>query len=215
MRWASASLAVLGLAATAVADEVILKNGQTLEGVVIEREEKVIIELENGTVTLDKSQVKEIVGKSTAAQEFEERRKSAATADEHYELGQWAAARGLKQRAGDQYRRAVALEPGHAPARKQLGFFEHEGRWLTEEQYMALKGFTEYEGRWVPWDLFEKLRNAEIQSQNQPPSVYVLDSMLENRGNAGLPRVDLEDRFDRVVAPRRTAPWNWGVRGWR
>lgn len=211
MRLALTCLAVLAAGSWAAADEVILKNGQTLEGIVSETDDRVVVEVGFGTVTLDKAQVKEIVRRGTALQDYEERSKAAKTAEDHYQLGQWAQEKGLKQRAEEHYRRAMALEPEYAPARRQLGYVEHEGQWLTRDQYMALKGFTQHEGRWIPWDLFEKLRKDDMQAQADRERLHLFDSMLENRGQAGLPRLDVEDRFDRVVAPPR-APWNWGVR---
>ncbi|HYE97266.1 MAG TPA: hypothetical protein VEJ18_00080 [Planctomycetota bacterium] len=210
MRLVLTGMAVLAAGGLVGADEVILQNGQTLEGIVTEKEDRVVVDVGFGTVTLAKGQVKEIVRKSTALQDYEERLKSTKTAEDHYKLGQWAQEHGLKQHAEGQYRRAMAIDPGYAPARRQLGYVEHEGQWLTREQYMALKGFVEHEGRWIPWDLYEKLRKSDLEAQADRQRLHVLDSMLENRG-ADLPRADVEDRFDRVVAPRR-APWNWGVR---
>lgn len=211
MRLVLTGMAVLAAGALAGADEVILKNGQTIEGVAVEKENRVVVEVGFGTITLDKGQVREIVRTPSAISEYDERLKTATTAEEHYQVGQWAQEHGLKERAQEQYRRAMALDPGFAPARRQLGYVEHEGQWLTREQYMALKGFTEHEGRWIPWDLYEKMRRDEIQAQADRERLYMFDSMLENRGRAGLPRIESEDRFQRVVAPPR-APWNWGVR---
>lgn len=212
MRLSTAGLVALALGATAAADEVVLKNGFTLEGIVTETEDRVTVEIASGSVTVPKDQVREIRRDTAAIREFEDRRKAASTTEEHYQLAQWASERGMKDRAEAQYRRVIALDPGHKAARQQLGYVEHEGRWVREDEYMALKGFVRHEGRWVPWDVYQSLRRTEMEAQTQ--RLDVLEALLQNP-ESPLPRRELENRADRILERTRTAPWNWGVRGGR
>lgn len=55
--------------------------------------------------------------------------------DAHFQLGEWALARGLAAEARGCFERAVALDAFHEGARLALGHRQHEGRWYSEEEY--------------------------------------------------------------------------------
>lgn len=101
---------LLACAAFASADEVTLKGGGKFSGIVEEKGDKVVVRMEHGTVTLDRSRVEKIDrSKGSVLQDYEERLKKAnlSKIEEVEGLLQWAegrrmgeAARELRERLG-------------------------------------------------------------------------------------------------------------------
>ena len=112
---------------TLSADTVHLTNGGTLEGRVRYENGKIILEQPNGMVILDPSRVEFVEKSKTVLDEYDERAaalKAAAqpSADDYVALARFAADRNLKLQAEASYKKALALDAGHAGARIALGF---------------------------------------------------------------------------------------------
>lgn len=155
--------AALALVFPAAADEVVLKNGAVLDGLARERDDKVIVEMDFGTVTVNRSEVSSIKHVAGPLKELDERLKKPLDAKGHYETAQWAERQGLSGRAQELYRRVIMMDPGHEGARKALGYTKLDGRWLSHDEFMAAKGYVRHEGRWVTPEEREK----ELEAQEQ------------------------------------------------
>jgi hypothetical protein len=152
---------VLLLGGWARADIVTLTNGKTLEGRVTEDGDKVIVELPQGRVKLNKSQVKSITPKVTPQDEHAARsaeiEKAAkdgkldalAEADKWFELAVWDGQQQLTNARADALNRALALSPAHAGAREMAGFVLHDGQWITRDERNQALGLTKVDGKWV------------------------------------------------------------------
>jgi len=137
-------------------DTVHLRNGGRLDGIVTELTATVRIEMECGMVEIPRNQVASVEMLPTALGEY--RRRAAAlaggSAEDHSELGRWAAAVDLSQMAEREFRRVIALDPEHDGARLALGYERMDGRWVTHEEAMQLRGFVRLDGRWVTKEEF-------------------------------------------------------------
>lgn len=149
---APAAFAILfaWFAAPARADQVVLKDGQHVEGVAVERSDSVDVALDFGTITFQNSEVQEIVRAPSAIEELDRRHRALAKEDieGRRQLARWAIARGLQTRARAIYRQIVQLAPSDTPSHLALGDHLVDSRWLTEDEYMTSRGFVHLGGEW-------------------------------------------------------------------
>lgn len=149
---AGAALAAV-LAATAVsADEIVLRNGGRLSGVIVERTEtRVTIETGPGRVTLPMSRVERIVDSRSALETYAERAEALEPGDAAgwAELARWARENDLLTQARTAWERVLAVDPGHPEANAGLGRVSLDGRWMTADDAYRSRGYVSYEGRWV------------------------------------------------------------------
>jgi hypothetical protein len=146
------SLLVLALPCQLAADEVFLKGGGRLEGIVVEQDAKsVVIEMGPGRVTVPRSRVERIVAGSASLTTYRERASRLAAADTEgwVALALWAQGSGLATQAQEAFEHVVDLDPGNAAAQRALDRELVEGRWLPRDEAMRARGLVEFEGRWV------------------------------------------------------------------
>jgi len=148
------SLALLWIvtAAPALADEVLLRGGGRVSGVIVEQTEaRVVIEAAPGRVSLPAWRVERVVSGASALAVFEERasRLGATDADGWLDLGLWARSQGLQTRARAALARVLEIEPGNDAAHAALGHVPFGGRWVTREESYAARGLVEFEGSWI------------------------------------------------------------------
>src|SRR5688572_23977397 len=101
------ALAVLLLAAPAAADEVILRNGSSFSGIVREEGDRVTIQMDYGTMTFRKIDVREVRKSDDPLKELEVKALTVTTPKEHFELALWARDRGLQGRADELLQKVV------------------------------------------------------------------------------------------------------------
>jgi hypothetical protein len=146
-------LATAGLAAASAApDEILLRGGGRVHGMVVERTaDAVVIDTGPGRVTLAASRVLRIVESRSALEGFRERAAALEPGDAPgwAELARWAAERELDTQAREAWRRVLAADPNHPGANAALGRVEFDGTWMPEDQAHRLRGEVSFEGRWV------------------------------------------------------------------
>lgn len=137
-----------------LADVVVLDNGSEIEGKAVEKDGVVEIELPSGKIVVDAKRVVRIIRQEAPVERVARYRESLAKEDAegHFRLAGWAEEKGLEKERRDLLERTIAIDPDHAAARKALGFFEHEGRWVTEDEYMAIQGYVREEDGWISRD---------------------------------------------------------------
>jgi hypothetical protein len=155
--------------AAALADVFIYKDGRSVEGTLVEETATTVkVRTGAGEIVIQRSDLKEIQKRKTLSEEFAEREAAAKTAEDFFQLGEWAQKKKLKGSSTKAYQRAIELDPQHAGARKALGFVLYKGEWLTvaerdkrahadEEAEMLARGFVRYGERWVTPDEKAKL----------------------------------------------------------
>jgi endonuclease/exonuclease/phosphatase family metal-dependent hydrolase len=179
--WLAAVALLLPLAFPALADRVLLTNGEAFEDVlVVEAGEQIRIRLEGGEMRLSKSQVQSIEKAGSPFATFLERRgaleaAAEATAGDWVDLARWALARNLKHSA-----RAAALEAarldsragGLEPVLEGFGFVldPDTETWMPLAQHMARRGLVLYGGEWMRREERESrlaLRLAELEARRK------------------------------------------------
>jgi hypothetical protein len=146
------ALLLAGLPTAAVADEIRLRGGGRVSGVIVERTaDLVVIEAGPGRVTIPTSRIETIVESRSALQAYQERAASLSPGDgaAWADLARWAAARDLLTQAREAWQRVLALDPSHPEANAALGRVEVDGTWMSFEDGYRARGFVPFEGRWV------------------------------------------------------------------
>lgn len=140
------------LPGVAAADEVLLRGGGKVTGVIVERTARsIVIETWPGRVAVPLARVESIREAASDLAAYQERAASLAYDDVAgwIELARWAAERDLGTRSRDAYRRVLELDPGHPEANQALGRVEMDGRWVSEEEANRANGLLPFEGGWV------------------------------------------------------------------
>jgi hypothetical protein len=145
-------LALMAAAAPAMADVLHLKSGGRVEGRIVERTDtSVEIEIGAGTMALPLSSVARIEEGRSVLDEYDQRRAQLALDDTPgwLALADWSARRGLSNQAKTAYRQVLASDPDNEIANQALGFVEHDGNWVTEDEAYAARGYVKYRGEWL------------------------------------------------------------------
>ncbi|MGE0453789.1 MAG: hypothetical protein AB7O37_12310 [Vicinamibacteria bacterium] len=178
MRSACVSLVVASLAVAvpspAGADEVLLKGGGRVVGVIVERTpEKVVVETGPGRVTLAASRVVAVRDGGAALNRFQERAETLAADDAAgwLELAQWAAEQGLNTQAQASFERVLALDSNNSVAHEALDHQFVAGRWLAGDEARRARGEVQYDGRWMTAaerdDLVRERNEARAEARNR------------------------------------------------
>jgi hypothetical protein len=145
--------AVLTLAAAAAsADELQLKNGNRLSGIIVgQTTTSVEIEIGAGRVTVPRSIIAKIVTGESPLSVYQTRARALAANDiaGWLELAEWARSRDLSGQARDAYERVLAVDPNNAAARRGLDYERMGDDWLNRDQAMQARGYVWFEGAWV------------------------------------------------------------------
>jgi hypothetical protein len=146
------TLSAMAVAAPAVPDEIFLRGGGRVSGVIVERTNQAVsIETAPGRLTVSLKRVERIVEGRSAVAEFQERAGALApgNAQGWAALARWAADRDLLTHSREAWRRVLALDPSHPEANAALGRVDLDGDWVNEDEAYRARGYVEYEGRWV------------------------------------------------------------------
>jgi hypothetical protein len=102
---------LLALAAAASADDIVLKNGATLSGIIRrETPEAVTLDIPQGTIRIERHQIRSIErSEDTPLHEF--RARAADTADHHWDLADWCVGNGLSCELRPLIVQALKLDP--------------------------------------------------------------------------------------------------------
>src|SRR5882672_2773127 len=178
---AAATLAAL--AASASADELILRNGSSFSGAVRESGDKVTIEMDLGTMTFKKVDVRSIVRGDDVVKTFEEKSAKADGARGLVEVALWGRENGLRNRADDLLDRVLRLDPDQPDARKALGYERVGGRWLRGDDLKTAQGMVKLEGKWLAGGdaqrELDRREGARIESDRNAMEARIADQKHE------------------------------------
>ncbi len=137
---------------SALADEVLLRNGHKVTGIEREEKDRIVVETGYGTVAFPRDQVVSVTKGDTPMHawpaRFAEIEKS-KNAEDFTKLAAWARESGMPRYVGGLMKRALELDPDNAEARAALGFVRHNGRWVTVAELRKEQGLVQDGGRWV------------------------------------------------------------------
>lgn len=195
-------VALLLCSSIALADEVQLKNGNVLRGVVKEQGDKITVQMDIGSITVDRSQVKEIVKSTSPLQEFHDRLKEIKYGDTegYFKLGLWARERELPTKAKDVFEKILAIDPDHEGARKQLGYRRHQDKWMTDDEYMVALGFVKHGTEWLKRETAEKIIAEEEQLKRERSAQATMERIAELEAEIDRMKIAAEMERDRLLA---------------
>jgi hypothetical protein len=152
---------LLLLAAPAAADEIVLRNGSVFSGLVVDHGERVSVQMDYGTMTFRKIDIREIRRTEDPLKDLEKKVAVSASPQQLFETAMWARDRGLAGRSNELCEKVIALDPGHEGARKALGYERHEGQWLRGDDLMVARNFIRHQGKWLKRETVEQLLAQE------------------------------------------------------
>lgn len=165
------SLAMLGARQVAAGETFVLENGGTVAGEIQNPDQSprttyVIKTAEGVEITLEKSQVKQIIHQRADEVEYDKiRTRYPDTVEGQWELAEWCREKRLSAQRKKHLQRIIQLDPDHEQARRALGYSQIDGQWMTQEEAMIKQGYRRYEGRWrLPQEIevLERNRNKEL-----------------------------------------------------
>lgn len=208
------------MASTALADELVLRNGSVFSGVVHEDGDRVTVEMDFGTMTFKKVDVRSISRGVDPLAEFEQKSKAATDVRSKLELAAWAREKGLGGRATDLYRKILTLDPEQADARKALGYEKVNGQWFQGDDILVARGYVKVNGRWMLREDAAQARELEAQARIEADRVALGETVARLRHEEEMAKLSLERerlealkerqlRESRFWGPR--GDWSWGV----
>jgi hypothetical protein len=205
------------LAAPAVPDEVFLRGGGCVRGVIVERTaDAVVLETAPGRVTLPLRRIERIVESRSALEEYQERAAALAPGDVNgwAALARWAAEHDLVTPAREAWRKVLAAEPSHPEANEALGRVELDGRWMGEDEAYRARGYVPFDGRWVTPAEHEALvreREAEEASAREAREAALRVREAEARAREAEARArEAESALAPVEDGGIPLWWGWG-----
>jgi hypothetical protein len=208
-----ALLLSLALTSTALADEVVLRNGSTFSGIVREQGDKVIVEMDYGTMTFKKVDVRSIQRGEDVLTQFQDKSRTAFDVKSLLELAAWAKDKGLAGRATEIYRKVIVLSPDDIDARKALGYEKVNGQWLEGDDLMTARGFVKVNGRWVTRETADRMREIEAADRIEVDRASLARRVADQKHSEEMTRLGLErDRLE--YEKSRESRWWYGRSGW-
>lgn len=195
----------LALASAALADEVVLKNGSAFSGIVREEGDRVVVEMDFGTMTFKKVDVRSISRGNDPMGEYETKAKAATDVKGMLELAGWAREKGLGSRSLDLYRKILTLDPDQADARKALGFEKIDGQWLAGDDLMVARGYVKVNGRWLIKDTAEQLLAQQEASRIEVDRLQLAKRVSDQRHEQEMVKIALER--ERLEMEKRDRWW--------
>lgn len=141
MNYLSTAVMILALSSAALADDVLLTNGNTLTGIAREDGGRVVVETRLGDIGVPRSEVRSIKPGRTPIHEYRERAErlnACSNASEIFDLATWAQEQGLVRFVNPLLQQTIEADPDHAEARRLLGFVRWEGRWIRSSERSAV-----------------------------------------------------------------------------
>jgi len=159
---------LLLFAASAVADDVILKDGRVLSGKVVDEGKRLTVVDRDRKFAVPKSKVTKVTSKPSFMDAYEARLKELPFDDAEaiFEFGRWLAENEWPSRAGRAYEEVLELDPDHRGARRALGYKLYEGEWVSPEELNRRQGLVKFEGRWYTKHDLEQLKK-EIEGNEK------------------------------------------------
>jgi hypothetical protein len=169
-----ALLVVCAVPTLARADVLTHKDGRRIEGTITsEKDGKIKIKTEFGEFEFPRADITNVERGKTRWQEFDEREKACKTAEDFFQLGEWARTKQMNKETKRCMQKAIELDPKHAGAHQFFGHVLYKGDWLTPEDRdkrqksdeaaeMLARGFVLWKDRWVTPEEKEHLEKNEV-----------------------------------------------------
>jgi hypothetical protein len=203
-------------AATASSDEILLRNGGHVSGVIVERTHRaIVVETVPGRVTLSMALVEKVVESRSSLEVYRERTEALGPGDVEGWAAQarWAAERDMQTQSREAWQRVLAADPSHREANAALGRVQVDGTWMGEAEAYRARGYVSFEGRWVTppeHDALVREREAEEVSERETREAGLRVREAEARAREAEARAR---EAESAGQPVDGIPYGWGW-GW-
>jgi hypothetical protein len=182
------------LAAIARGDVVELASGGKIEGTVVtdsgRPRNELAVDTPWGRLVVPRSAASKIKTRTPAEAEYDRRAPTVPdTVESQLALAQWCRDNGLVDQLRTHLGRVIALDPEHADARRQLGYQQVSGRWMSRDEVLASRGLIRHDGAYRTAQEVEVLERQRVAEERA----------REWRGRLGALRRDLDDRRPAVA----------------
>lgn len=186
------------------ADKVHLTGGAVLEGKVSQVGDKVLVEVEAGTLSIDARSVLRIERATSSVETFLARRAALSDGDiaGRMALADYCRAHEMLTRERELLREVIAIQPDHAQARARLGYVRGDHGWLTRDEQRAAQGLVKHGGVWLSPEQASRVREAELERQKAELERQKAEAELQAK------RAELNaerERADRLARERAAA----------
>lgn len=174
---------LLALAATsgaARADEILLTNGNKLEGKARRENGKVVIDTGTGEVTLPADDVKQITAGPTRLDLYKEKvaKLDAKDVAAQIEMADWCREKKLPDLEKKHLKAVIAIDADHEAARTRLGYIRYDDKWLTQTEYYVARGFVKVGDEWVSQEELAARKAMAAAEKAQKEHVKAISSAL-------------------------------------
>jgi len=211
------ALALL-LPSVVAADEVLLRGGGRVSGIIVERTDKmVVLETGPGRVSVPLSRVERIDDGESALQSFEEQAALLDPTDAAgwARLARWAEDHDLATTARETWERVLALDPNHPEANAAFGRSAVDGVWMSEADARRRQGYVPWNGGWVTPSEHEALvreRAADRQDARERRELGVREAEARAREAEARARA-AEANAEQTAEPVGGIPYEWVIYG--
>ncbi len=147
------SITTIVLLSALACDEITLKSGGKIEGIVKEDGEIIRVETYAGLISFQRSEVVSIDrSKPAKIQIYYEKCnaiKESKNAEDFYQLAKWVKENNLMKFHKELLEKTIEFNTDHEFARRQLGYELYKGKWHTKQEIMMDKGFVLFDGTWM------------------------------------------------------------------
>ncbi|HEU5180638.1 MAG TPA: hypothetical protein VFW45_07585 [Candidatus Polarisedimenticolia bacterium] len=193
----------------AFADEIILKGGAKFTGRIQEETATMVtIDIGDGVIGVARSRIDHVVKGKSALDEYDARAAKLKPKDANgwRSLGSWAAEQGLSAQSRQAYQNVITSLPNDPVARQALGYVQHDGRWVTEDESYRAQGYVKVGGEWMT--------SAEAQAMDAAAAEERMrHEMTRDENLAEADRI-LEESRTQKAADQHRADWErdnkWG-----
>ena len=136
----------------AAADEVLLRGGGKITGVIVEKtKDAVVLEAGPGRISVPMSRVLKIVEPGSGIETYRERAAALGPRDVDgwAALARWAAEQDLVTQSREAWKKVLVADPFHPEANAAVGRAQPDRTWKATEDAYRAQGYEEFEGRWV------------------------------------------------------------------
>ncbi len=158
-----------------LADRFELANGETIEGTLLnpnERPRRVwLVRSSDGTsLQFDADAVTHVTRETPVQKEFHKIvSEYPDTIEGQWKLAEWCQEKKLEKERHDILEHMLELDPDHVEARRLLGYSRIDGKWHKREQLMAERGYSRYRGTWKTAqeiELSDRAEQTEVAQKN-------------------------------------------------
>ena len=179
-------LVIALLSSPLCADEVYLKGGGQISGVMVEQTDaSVTVDIGGGTLSVKTSQVVRVEKSVSPLQVYRERADKIAQGDATAwrELAKWAEREALATQARQAWTEVSRIMPDDPEANQALGNVFHDGAWVSEAEAYRAQGYIQFEGEWMmPGERQAILDARDAQAQADAEAVQAqIDAAHEDR----------------------------------